>query len=286
MSKNTKKWLFIATSFIIIGCIIFGGVMMILNFDFRKLSTVKYEENKYIIGDEFRNINIDTNTADIKIEPSYEEECKIVCYEEEKVKHTVKVVNDTLQISVSDQRKWYDHIGVSVDNTKITVYLPKNFVFENISIKASTADIKAENLNVGRIELSVSTGDITLNSINCENEVDVSVSTGKTKLTDVFCNSLFSSGSTGDISLDNVIANREISINRSTGDVKLNRCDASALLIKTDTGDVNGSLLSDKVFITQSDTGRIDVPKTVTGGKCEITTDTGDITIIVIALIK
>ena len=286
MSKNTKKWLFIATSFIIIGCIIFGGVMMILNFDFRKLSTVKYEENKYIIGDEFRNINIDTNTADIKIEPSYEEECKIVCYEEEKVKHTVKVVNDTLQISVSDQRKWYDHIGVSVDNTKITVYLPKNFVFENISIKASTADIKAENLNVGRIELSVSTGDITLNSINCENEVDVSVSTGKTKLTDVFCNSLFSSGSTGDISLDNVIANREISINRSTGDVKLNRCDASALLIKTDTGDVNGSLLSDKVFITQSDTGRIDVPKTVTGGKCEITTDTGDIKIIVIALIK
>jgi hypothetical protein len=38
-------------------------------------------------------------------------------------------------------------------------------------------------------------------------------------------------------------------------------------------------LLSEKVFITKSDTGRIDVPETVTGGKCKITTDTGSIRI-------
>ena len=54
------------------------------------------------------------------------------------------------------------------------------------------------------------------------------------------------------------------------------------MFVETDTGDVTGSLLSDKVFITKSDTGSIDVPKTVTGGKCEITTDTGDIKIEII----
>ena len=60
------------------------------------------------------------------------------------------------------------------------------------------------------------------------------------------------------------------------------RCDRSApaeLFVETDTGDVRGSLLTEKTFIVQTDTGSVDVPETTTGGKCEITTDTGDIEI-------
>ncbi len=44
-------------------------------------------------------------------------------------------------------------------------------------------------------------------------------------------------------------------------------------------GDVKGTLLSEKAFFAESDTGDIDVPKTNVGGRCEITTDTGDIQI-------
>ncbi len=51
------------------------------------------------------------------------------------------------------------------------------------------------------------------------------------------------------------------------------------LFIKTSTGDVEGSLLADKVFIVNTDTGEVDVPKTTSGGKCEIKTDTGDVEI-------
>ena len=61
--------------------------------------------------------------------------------------------------------------------------------------------------------------------------------------------------------------------------MKFDGCDADRIFVKTDTGYVKGSLLSDKVFIAQSDTGDVDVPKTITGGKCEIETDTGDIKI-------
>ena len=49
--------------------------------------------------------------------------------------------------------------------------------------------------------------------------------------------------------------------------------------MKTDTGDVTGSLLSDKIFFAESDVGSVDVPKTTTGGVCEIRTDTGKIAI-------
>ena len=55
------------------------------------------------------------------------------------------------------------------------------------------------------------------------------------------------------------------------------RCDAAELSITTDTGDVKGTLLSDKVFIARTDTGRVHVPETTNGGKCKITTSTGDI---------
>ena len=53
------------------------------------------------------------------------------------------------------------------------------------------------------------------------------------------------------------------------------------LFVKTDTGDISGSLLSDKIFLTETDTGSIKVPQSVNGGKCELTTDTGDIRITV-----
>ena len=40
-------------------------------------------------------------------------------------------------------------------------------------------------------------------------------------------------------------------------------------------------LFSDKIFFASTDTGSVNVPKTTTGGRCEITTDTGDIDIVV-----
>ena len=42
---------------------------------------------------------------------------------------------------------------------------------------------------------------------------------------------------------------------------------------------MTGTLRSEKVFLVESDTGSIEVPKTTTGGRCEIRTDTGDIRI-------
>ncbi|MBO5374250.1 MAG: DUF4097 family beta strand repeat protein, partial [Clostridia bacterium] len=110
-------------------------------------------------------------------------------------------------------------------------------------------------------------------------DVTISVSTGKTYLTNVACQSIISSGSTGDISLKNALAVGKFSIERSTGDVTLESSDAGEIFIETDTGDVEGTLLSDKVFIINTDTGKKDVPNTITGGRCEITTDTGDIKI-------
>ena len=314
MSKSVKIWLIVATSLLLVVGIIFGGIMMALNWDFSKISTVKYETNEYEISDNYKNLKVITDTADITFVPS--ENTKVVCYEEIKQKHLVTVQGDTLVIEAAS-KKWYEHIGINFGSPKITVYIPageygaltikgdtsdteipKEFGFESIDIsqstgnikcfasangdikiKTSTGAIKVENITAGSLDLKVSTGDIIATNIECVGDLLVKVSTGKVKLENVKCNDIISSGDTGDITLKNVIADEKIDVERTAGDIEFDKCDASELIILTDTGDVKGTLLSDKVFIVKTDTGSIKVPETVSGGKCKITTDTGDIKI-------
>jgi DUF4097 and DUF4098 domain-containing protein YvlB len=276
-----------------------------------------YETNIHKINEEFDNISIKTDTADIAFVPSNDGMCRVACYEEAKISHSVEVQNGTLTVNVVNNKKWYDYIGVNIDSPKITVYLPeseyssliieestgdieisKDFGFNNIDISLSTGDIKcyasaaetikiatstgdifAESISAGSLDITVSTGNVTVSSATCEGDITVGVSTGDVYLTDIVCKNLISTGSTGDISINNVISTGKITIERSTGDVMLDRSDATELFITTTTGKVEGSLLTDKVFIAKTNTGRIDVPSSITGGKCEITTRTGDIRI-------
>lgn len=317
MMKKTKIWLVAAASLVLLGCVIFAGVMSVLKWDFRKLSTIKYATNRYEVNENFKDISIATDTADVVFVPSDDDKSSVVCYEQENMKHSVKCQDGTLVIKLEDSRKWYQYIGINFSSPKITVYVPRglygaltlkastgdveipvDFEFESVDVSVSTGHVKAyastsgvmkikattgnifiKGVSAGELQLSASTGDIAVDSVVCVGEFGINVGTGNTKLQDVKCKNIISNGSTGDIIFKNVIAVENFSVKRSTGDVKLDICDAAELMIKTDTGDVTGNLLSEKVFITRTDTGHVNVPKTVTGGKCEIETDTGSIKI-------
>jgi DUF4097 and DUF4098 domain-containing protein YvlB len=255
----------------------FSVAMTKIHWDFTKLSTVKYETNTYEVTDDFNSISMLTDTADILFVQSDDKICKVVCYEMSDMKHTTTVQNNTLTINVTDEREWYDHIGITLGSPKITVYLPKT-EYVSLAIKEDTGDIEVpKDFKFGTIDIATSTGDITIAGVTCEDDIVINVSTGKANLTDIKCKSFISDGSTGDISLNNVIATEKFSIERSTGDVKFDACDATEIWVETDTGDVTGKLLSEKIFITQTSTGDVHVPKSTNGGKCEITTSTGDI---------
>ena len=62
-----------------------------------------------------------------------------------------------------------------------------------------------------------------------------------------------------------------------SGDVLFDGCDAGEIEIETSTGDVKGTLLSEKIVFASASTGRVQVPEWISGGKCKITTSTGDI---------
>lgn len=336
MNKTTKICLIIAAALAVLGLILFAGAMAAFDFDFNKLGNVGYENNTYEVTEVFDRISIDVDTTEIEFQPSDDEECRIVCFETQKIKHSAVVQDGTLIISAVDSRKWYEHIGIFLGTQKMTVYLPQSeytsllidtgtgdigipgdFVFGNVDISGSTADVEcqASVLNGMRIKLStgtirlkdaaaaeldlcVTTGNIAVNSVVCSGSIKVGVSTGRTELTDVRCKTVTSNGDTGRITLTNVTASELISVERSTGGVTLERSeaerivietstgtvrfensDAGEIYVKTTTGSVKGTLLTEKIFITETDTGRVNVPKTTSGGRCEIITDTGNIEI-------
>lgn len=314
MNLAVKISLIVATSLVVLGMAIFVIAMSINGWDFKKLSSGGLESKTYEEIGEFSNISVTTTEEDIKFMPFDGENCKVVCTMRNKVTYFVAVDNQTLEIKRQDDRAWYEKL-FNFGEEKMTVYLPnaeyntlsivcntgdivipKDFSFESIDLKlstgdiecfasaknlikitASTGDIDIENLTVGALDLSVTTGEISVQSVNCGGEVKISVSTGDTELSDLTCASLVSCGNTGDIELDNVIVSGEINIERSTGDVEFRRCDAAKIVVETDTGDVKGTLLSNKIFFVQTDTGRVSVPHSTTGGECLITTDTGNV---------
>lgn len=278
MNKTMKTWFIAAASLILFGSIILVSLMMSINWDFTKLSTNQYETNNYEINKDFKSIVIDTDVADVKILPATNYKCSVACYEWTNTKHEVVVKDGILLIKQIDTRKWYEYVGINFETPQITIYVPQ-IEYDSISIDTSTGDVCVKDLSVNNIEFSLSTGDVTVSNVVCDDDFYVVVTTGDVCLSNIACNNFTSSGNTGDISLNNVIATNKISIERSTGDVDLDDCDASELYIETDTGEVEGTLLTSKVFVTKTDTGSVDVPNSITGGICEIITDTGDIEI-------
>lgn len=317
MRTRTKAWLIAAGSLVVIGCILFAGVMATLGWDFVKLSTVSYETNSHAIDEPFHAVSLTSDTADVVFAPAADGKCRVECYEEENARHAVAVEADTLVIQRIDTRSWYDRIGIYFGSPRVTVYLPKaeytaltvhestgsvnipqDLAFASAAISLSTGDvdfgasaagavriqtstgnIRVAGTAVGSLELSVTTGKVTVSDVTCRGNMTVGVSTGKASLTAVSCDSVISSGTTGSLSLERVIAANTVSIKRSTGDVRFSGCDAAELSVKTSTGSVTGSLLTDKVLITDTRTGRVNVPQTTSGGRCEIRTNTGDIQI-------
>ena len=316
MAKKMRIWLIVALSLVLIGGIVFTVAMSAIGWDFTRLSSAKYQTKEYTVSGDFHGISINTKEADVRFVPSENGECRVVCFEKESAPHTVEVQSDKLVIVALGTEEWHENIFDFVQET-LTVYLPqkvyatlsienrtgdvevsKDFLFEGVSVSTSTGDIRwfasangavtlktstgdifVENISAGSVKLSVSTGAVYVKGVRCTDGVSVQVSTGKAYLTDIVCKSFTSMGNTGDITLKNVQVAERLSIERSTGDVRFDRCDGGEIVVKTGTGDIEGTLLSGKEFICKTSTGEVEVPKNTTGGKCALTTTTGDIEI-------
>jgi len=286
----------IALALLAIGVCISLFALFALRFDFEKLSTETYVTNTHTVHDPFRSIRIDTDVAAIRILPAENDVCAVLCHEAEKAQHSVSVQEDTLVIGLTDSRKWYEKIGIITGKTTITVYLPaaeygkveakadtgrieadQAFTFESAEIETDTGHISWEANVKQDLSLRTDTGAIYISAKTVGGSIRAESDTGKIQLMSVHCKNATAKCGTGSVILTNTVAEEGFDIETSTGGVQLNRSDAKHIRIMTSTGGVNGTLLTEKIFYAESDTGRVTVPHSSSGGKCEITTSTGSI---------
>lgn len=279
MKKRLKLWLILASALILAGIIIFGGVMTVFKWDFTQLTTYEYETHEYTITEAYHSISVNTKNADVEIVPvAGETKTTVNCHEQVLLSHEVHVTDGVLYIDVIDDREWHDYIGINFKQPTITVTVPQA-EYDSIIITATTGDIHLDRLTVASVDISVTTGDINICDVTCSSNISCSQTTGDAVLKRVNCNTLTASGTTGDMSMTDVIAKTELSVSRRTGSIWFERCDAEQISAHTTTGNIIGSIRSGKEFITHTSTGRINVPKSTSGGTCTLSTVTGNINI-------
>ena len=238
-----KKWILAAVILVIVGTVISLVAAAAMDFDLSRLDSGNYETNTYAVNEPFSAVAVDADDEDVVILPSEDGACRVVCLEDEKRRHEVAVVNGTLRIRQPERKENGFPFGVYIQETKITVYLPE--------------------------------GTCSALSVRSDSETD----TGEVLLRDVTSGNLTAEGETGNMTLERVTISGNCSIDQDTGDVIFRDSDAGEISVETDSGDVTGTLLSEKVFLTETDTGDVQVPHSVRGGTCRISTDTGDIRI-------
>ena len=320
MRRSARLVLLIAALLTAAGLIVAFLGMVAMGFDFRKLDTNEYTVKIPLIEEDFTQIKVALDTADLNIVLADDGICRVECYERTDTPHSVKVVNGVLEIRCEDERSWYDCVGFQFYEPSVTVFLPEA-AYERLEIEGDTSDISiAKELVFGEVEIEVDTGDVfigarverslsitattgdlTLEGVAVGGDLRLKTSTGEidarsvvataiffetgsgeVEIAHASCATLTGGSDTGDVTLKSVLVLGHLRLVTDTGDVEIDHCDAATILIETDTGDVKGVLLSDMLFAVETDTGEVEIPRGTVGGLCEIRTETGDVEITVL----
>lgn len=315
--NRTLKAVIVAAALIVVGAVLAGCGLWGMDGAWDALTgTSKLVTTQETITGEFTDIHIDISCVDLELLPSPDGTCYYKAATYDNMFCSYRVENGTLKIRQDDNRQWHQNIGIYWEKTSLQVYLPEDtygqltiqsdtsdvtipadFTFENVTITtdtgdltvacqvtqqlsmtSTTGDMTARGIAPLSITAAATTGDVYMQDITC-NDLSVSTTTGDKYLADVQCGTLKLEATTGDGELRNVVVTGDARLESNTGDWELEGFDAANISIETSTGDVEGTLLSDKIFFVDTDTGDVEVPRTTSGGKCEITTDTGDIDI-------
>lgn len=259
MKKSKKILITVAVILVAVGMICgFCGIYS-LGFNFNEISTSDFVTHTYTVEDDFTNIIIEDAASNINFYKSNDDKCRVLCDEREKVTHTVVNENNTLTVRVKDERNWFEriNIGFFVSDMRVSVYLPKN---------------KYDSLNAASMS-----GDVIINNISATECINASSVSGEIDLSNVKGKEIFAKTISGGVMLTDTVASQKLKANSTSGEIDLKRCDAKNIVLDTVSGEISGTLLSNKQFITETTSGTVNVPQSVSNEECRITTVSGDI---------
>ena len=318
-----KKLLIISIIFILLGALIAFIALIGVGFNFSKFEKMKSES--FSLTEEISSIEIVTDDTDIDviIREGTEDTASISAYYNEKCTLTYSVTDGKLTVAAVDNGNFLlNMIDFFASDGTLTLTLPKK-TYESLtanvstgdvtvqgltlsgdlSIDASTADLKLSSVKAASVSLKVSTGKIDVNrasslgafTVNCSTgdvslegitasslkieastaDIDVekatlgdiesiSTSSGEIDLSEVYTSGSASlSASSKSISIEDSLFMGKLTVNTSSADLKVENSDAYELEITTSSGHVRMNLLTAKNFVTETSSGKVDVIGTI-----------------------
>lgn len=271
MAKRTMVWLLAAVSLILVGGILFAGVMMTLNWDFSRLATTKLVTNEYEITQQYKDISIVTNSADIKVMPSADGKTRVVCYEQENMKHDITVIEEDgealLKVWINDTRAWYEHVAINFKKPKIEVYIPQG-EYGMLYTHSDTGNTKINDVSTfKKIEVVTSTGDVEMR-VYAEQKIEIRGSTGDVKLQGAAAEEIEIGTSTGKVNVYKVNYGASLIVNVTTGKVDLREITG---------GDRPAEMMQCGFLVSRGNTGSIQLDDVVVDGHILIERSTGNV---------
>lgn len=148
-------------------------------------------------------------------------------------------------------------------------------------LKTTSGEIRVRTVTLDSLTAQTGSGDIHVESVTVTEATDLETTSGEIALLYTACGTLTAETGSGSIDLTDTTVTGHIQAETTSGDIRFARADAATLSLKTTSGSVKGSLLTPKIFYTDTTSGSVDVPRSTEGGLCEIKTTSGDIRITV-----
>ena len=277
MNKKAKVIIMVILLMLIIFSLVAVMIFSISSNNFKHI-IINHKVSNNIVHEEvyendFNEISIDTDAADIKIKKSTDDKIKLVIYADEE-KQTIKVNNlDDLDINIKNKSK-IGFFNINYTSSKIELYLPENFD-DTIDIDSDFGDIDIASFSNLNLSLEGDCGDVNIKKAN---DVKMDIDCGDIEIgtvNDLFIESDLSDieveqinnyinikSDLGDIDIDNVTLSKNSSIISNLGDISIQNISNVFIDAEVDLGEIsinNNSKRSDIILKVESDLGDVDV---------------------------
>lgn len=275
--KHAKKTAILASLIVIaLGFVLSLDALAGMKFDFTRLNTREYRTVTHTISDDFTDICVDVTDCYVRFVPSGDGTCRVECPEGLGTSYSVSVDQGVLTITDQEHSAWYFHIGIDLTARELVVYLPQQ-AYQTLQVNTVSGDVSLpQDFSFADAYISTTSGTLE-GSCSVSGDASVETVSGDVDLTGWTPKALQVRSTSGYLHLSQVVVSGSCQAETISGNVQLTDCDADSLDIDTVSGDVSVSLRTGKTFSVQSVSGDTQVPSDSSGGSCQITTVSGNI---------
>ncbi len=258
MKATKKKAIITAMILTAAGAAVSLSAFAMAGFDPENLNTADIVTQCLEIKDEFHSVNINCPGYDVRFVPSENGECGVVYTGSDKLTLNAAVRDGMLNIGFTDNRSWYDHIGVFMfGDTGLTVSIPQGeyeelivetssggidvsgaFSLDRVDIRSSSGSVSVRDITARNIDILSHSGEVSCADIRAEDMLQAKTSSGNIELIGIKCKSAAAAAKSGRVTLSEIEAEDSVEVESSSGRISVSGLDAQNMDIISESGRV------------------------------------------------